>query len=68
MGKTYSTNQVAKKLGVFQSSLQRSIATGMVTAPPIQLVGGLKIRLWTERDIQRAIKELQHGKRKAASR
>jgi hypothetical protein len=64
-GKLYSTNQVAKRLGIFQSSLQRSIATGMVTAPPLQRVGGLKIRLWSERDIKRAERELKHGIRKA---
>ena len=41
-------------------TLQRYIADGnWIKAPALQMVGGVKVRLWTERDIERARKLMQ---------
>ncbi len=53
-----STAQVAKILGMRQPHLQRAISQGRVKAPPLTLVGGIKVRLWTKADIQKARKAL----------
>jgi hypothetical protein len=59
----FSTSQVAKMLGLHQPNLQRAITQGRVKAPPLTTVGGMKVRLWSRRDIERARKVLK--KRKA---
>jgi hypothetical protein len=47
----YSTRQTAKKLGIDLRSLNRYITAKKVPAPPLTRVGGVKVRLWTDRDI-----------------
>lgn len=54
--KGFSTREAAKKLGVNLVTLQRHIAAKTIKPPPIQKVGGVSIRLWTNRDIERARK------------
>jgi predicted DNA-binding transcriptional regulator AlpA len=49
----YSTNQVAKKLGIATKSLSRYIAQGKVPAPQIIEVGGSTIHSWTEEEIEK---------------
>jgi len=59
--KTYSTVQVAKMLGVSSSTLWRWIVKGELTAPPLQSVIGIEVRLWTEEDVEKARKyKVQH--------
>jgi len=53
-----STRVAARKLGISLISLQRYIATGKITAPKLQKIGGVRVRLWTDRDINRVRKEL----------
>jgi predicted DNA-binding transcriptional regulator AlpA len=53
-----STNQVAKKLGLTSASLTRYILAGKVTAPPETMAGGMRMRLWSERDIEQLRKAL----------
>ena len=48
-----ATYQVAKKLGLDASTLGRYIKAGKVPAPPETEVGGYRIRLWSEEDIER---------------
>jgi predicted DNA-binding transcriptional regulator AlpA len=48
-----STYQVAKKLGLTAMSLGRYIKAGKVPAPPETMAGGIRLRLWTERDIEK---------------
>ena len=48
-----STPQVAKKLGLSKASLSRYILMGKVPAPPETMAGGIRLRLWSERHIQR---------------
>jgi len=41
-------------------TLQRYIADGnWIKAPKLQTVGGVKLRLWTDRDIERAKKLME---------
>jgi excisionase family DNA binding protein len=54
--KRYSTVQVAELLGIGNDTLHRWIHEGKIEAPEIQLVGGVKVRLWTDVDIERVKK------------
>ena len=62
--RTYSTNQVAKKLGINQANLQRAIRRKTVPFPSLQQVGALKIRLWTDGDVARLRKALAKGRKR----
>jgi predicted DNA-binding transcriptional regulator AlpA len=48
-----STNQVAKTLGIGVATLTRHIQSGKVTAPKPTMVGGMRMRLWSESDVER---------------
>jgi len=52
--KACSSREAAKKLGISLMTLQRYIAGDKITAPRLQKVGAVKMRLWTARDIERA--------------
>jgi hypothetical protein len=41
----FSTNQVAKKLGIGIATLTRYIQSGKVAAPPETMAGGMRMRL-----------------------
>jgi len=56
MRTTYSTLQVAKLLNVTSDTLHRWIREGRIEAPPIQSLGGMKVRLWSEKDVNIAMK------------
>jgi hypothetical protein len=56
--KSKSTREAARKLGISLISLQRYIAAKKITAPKLQRIGGVRIRLWTDQDIKRVRKEL----------
>jgi predicted site-specific integrase-resolvase len=58
--KAYSSREAAKKLGISLMTLQRYIADGnWIKAPRLQNVGGVKVRLWTDRDVERARKLME---------
>jgi predicted site-specific integrase-resolvase len=61
--KTYSTKQAAPKIGVSWITLQRYVTSGEIAVPPLQKVGGVTVRLWTERDINRVKNQLRKRKR-----
>src|SRR5215472_11164427 len=56
--RSVSTREAARKLGISLISLQRYIAARKITVPKIQNFHGVRIRLWTARDIKRVRKEL----------
>ncbi len=65
----FSTREAAKKLGRTLLTLQRHIAAGTIDAPPVSTIGGAKMRLWTNRDIEKARKilsKLKPGRKKKA--
>ncbi len=51
--KVCSTREAATKLGVSLMTLQRYIAAGKIRAPKVQRVGGIRVRLWSTRDIEK---------------
>jgi len=53
-----STRDAAKKIGVHLLTLQRHVSAKTVEAPPLQKVGGVSVRLWSDRDIEKARKVL----------
>jgi predicted DNA-binding transcriptional regulator AlpA len=53
-----STPQVARKLGLSKASLSRYILAGKVPAPPETMAGAIRLRLWSESDIERLKKVL----------
>lgn len=66
---SFSTREAAKKLGVTILTLQRHVAAETVSAPPLQKVGGVTVRLWSNRDIEKARKVLagiKPGRKKKA--
>lgn len=54
----YSTRQVAQKLGLSLITVQRYLADGKIPAPEVRVVGGGKLRIWTDADIERVRKLL----------
>jgi len=61
--KRFSTAEAAKKLGLHRPHLQRAIANGRVKAPKLTRVGGVKFRLWTSKDVEKARKALKKTKK-----
>ena len=62
----YSTRQAAEKLGLSLISLQRYIAQKKVPVPSITKVGGGKLRIWTEQDIEkvrRVLPSIKNGRK-----
>lgn len=55
----YSTSEAAELLRIHRVNLQKAIAKGRVQAPKTERVGGVKVRLWTDRDVERARKALE---------
>jgi len=58
MKRAYSTRQAAKKMKVSLVTLQRHVAAESFPVPMLQRVGGVRVRLWSGRDIERVQKEL----------
>jgi len=56
--KNISTRGAAARLGLSLISLQRYIAAKKISAPKLQRIGGVRVRLWKGRDIKRVRKEL----------
>ena len=55
---TFSTRQAAKMLGIGSSTLARYVTAGKVSAPKMVQVGGMRVHLWTSREIEQARKML----------
>jgi excisionase family DNA binding protein len=54
--RTYTTSQVADKVGVSHQTLHDWIDSGRIPAPKLIKVGKNSIRLWKKTDIERARK------------
>ena len=55
---TFSTRQAAKQLGLTPAAISKYIAAKKIPAPKTIQIGGLRMQLWTERDIERVRKLL----------
>jgi predicted DNA-binding transcriptional regulator AlpA len=61
-----SSEQVAKMLGISKSALSRYILAGKVAAPPETMAGGMRMRLWSESDIEglrKALPKIANGRK-----
>jgi predicted DNA-binding transcriptional regulator AlpA len=61
-----STQQVAKKVGVSNATLSRYILMGKVLAPEETMAGGMRMRLWSESDIEQlrgALPKARNGRK-----
>jgi hypothetical protein len=50
--------EAAKKLSVSLLTLQRHVSARTVDVPPLEKVGNVSVRLWPNRDIEKARKVL----------
>jgi DNA-binding transcriptional MerR regulator len=64
----YSTNGAARKLGIHPITLHRWVLEGRIKAPKKQRIGGVVIRLWTDRDLERVRKYKEANYRKGRGR
>ncbi len=59
MKRHYSTVQAAKMLGMHQANLQRLIRQKRIPFPPLETIGGVKVRLWSDSDVERVRKGMK---------
>jgi excisionase family DNA binding protein len=50
---TYSTVEVAELVGVSWDTLSRWIREKRFSVPPVQSIGRIKVRVWTEGDVEK---------------
>lgn len=65
---TYSTPEAARKCGIHHITLQRWVSEGRIKAPRLQRIGGVVVRLWDDRDVERVRKYKQENYRKGRGR
>jgi hypothetical protein len=61
--RVFSTTQAAEKLGMHRVNLQNAIKQKKIIAPKLSKVGGVRVRLWTTRDIERAREAMRTAKK-----
>ncbi len=64
--RTFSTNQVAKKLGIAAKTLSRYIEQKKVPSPQIIEVGGIRLHSWTQSEIEmlrRLLPKIANGRK-----
>jgi DNA-binding transcriptional MerR regulator len=66
--KQYSTSEAARKLGIHPITLHHWVLEGRFIAPKKQRIGGVVVRLWTERDVERVLKYKEANYRKGRGR
>jgi predicted DNA-binding transcriptional regulator AlpA len=66
---TYSTVQVARLLGITSDTLHRWIREVKVKAPSIQSLGGMRVRIWSEEQVEAVRKyKAEHYRKKPGRR
>ena len=66
--RTYSTVQAAKKLKVGRDTLNRWIRGRKFALPPVQKVGGISVRLWSDADLESVRTYMKGNYRKGGGR
>jgi predicted site-specific integrase-resolvase len=64
----YSTAKVAAEIGVSKLTLTRWLKAGKVKEPRRITQGGIELRLWTNRDVERVRKYKETNYRKGRGR
>jgi len=62
----YSTRQAANKLGLSLATLNKYIALKQIPEPPVTRVAGMRVRLWSDTDIEKVRKilpKIQNGRK-----
>jgi DNA-binding transcriptional MerR regulator len=54
----YSTNKAAKKLGLSIMTMHRYMKAKKIPVPKMREFAGVRVRIWTEKDIERVRKLL----------
>jgi hypothetical protein len=63
-----STPDAAKELGIHAITLHRYIAAKKVPAPEVQRVGRIKVRLWSQKDIDQVrelLPKIRNGRKRS---
>jgi hypothetical protein len=68
MKQTYSTAEAARMIGINRVTLQRWLIDGKVKEPKKVRTGGVEVRVWTDRDVERVRKHKQENYRKGRGR
>ena len=68
MNKTYSTAEAARLIGVNRVTLQRWLIAGKMKEPKKIKAGGVEVRIWTDRDLDRVRLYKQKRYRKGRGR
>ena len=58
MKRRLSTREAAGELGITLKTLQRHVSAKTVPCPDLEKIGGISVRLWTAREIEKARKVL----------
>ncbi len=66
--KNYSTAKVAAEVGVSKLTLTRWLKAGRIKEPRHVKQGGIELRLWTNRDVERVRKYKKENYRKGRGR
>src|SRR5215469_15173605 len=59
----YSTREAAEKVGITFVTFQRHVFRRTFPVPPLQKVGSVSVRLWSDRDIEKARNARGRGKK-----
>ena len=62
--KTYSTLEVAQAIGVDKSTLLRWLYTRKLVEPSRKMIDSVSVRIWSEKDLERAKKHREERYRK----
>ena len=66
-GRMYSTREAAFQVGVDFRTLNRWIAQGKIVAPPVSVIAGIRVRLWSKREIGKLRKRVPSLKFKSSN-
>lgn len=66
--KSYSTVEVARKVGIHKSTLRDWLQRGAIPEPKQRANGGQIVRIWTDRDVERVKKHKASHYRKGRGR
>jgi excisionase family DNA binding protein len=61
--KACSSREAARRLGISLMTLQRYIAAKKISAPRVQSLGEVRVRLWTARDLERVKRQIEKSKK-----
>jgi len=61
MKRTYTTVQIAQRLGIGRDSLYRWMRRRKIKPAPVTRIGRFRVRLWTDQDVARIKKYMKEN-------